>query len=90
MKKKRIFVSCVLFVVGLMMVCGTAIAAEKVAKAKPVKIGVLFIASGPMGGYGKHGFQSVQMAIDEITDIDGIDEERAAALIMEARKHWFE
>ena len=31
-----------------------------------------------------------EMAIDEITDIDGIDEERAAALIMEARKHWFE
>jgi N utilization substance protein A len=30
------------------------------------------------------------MATDEITDIEGIDEERAAALIMEARKHWFE
>ncbi|MGD9578066.1 MAG: ABC transporter substrate-binding protein [Syntrophorhabdus sp.] len=72
MKKKRIFVSCVLFVVGLMMVCGTAIAAEKVVKAKPVKIGVLFIASGPMGGYGKHGFQSVQMAIDEINASGGI------------------
>ena len=24
------------------------------------------------------------------TDIEGMDEERAAALIMEARKHWFE
>ncbi len=72
MKKKRIFVSCVLFVVGLMMVCGTAIAAEKFVKAKPVKIGVLFIASGPMGGYGKHGFQSVQMAIDEINASGGI------------------
>lgn len=72
MKKKRVFVSCILFVVGLMMVCGTAIAAEKVVKAKPVKIGVLFIASGPMGGYGKHGFQSVQMAIDEINASGGI------------------
>jgi branched-chain amino acid transport system substrate-binding protein len=72
MKKKRVFVLCILFVVGLMMVCGTAIAAEKVAKAKPVKIGVLFIASGPMGGYGKHGFQSVQMAIDEINASGGI------------------
>jgi len=72
MKKKRVFVSCVLFVVGLMMVCGTAIAAEKAAKAKPIKIGVLFIASGPMGGYGKHGFQSVQMAIDEINASGGI------------------
>ncbi len=72
MKKKRVFVSCILFVVGLMMVCGTAIAAEKFVKAKPVKIGVLFIASGPMGGYGKHGFQSVQMAIDEINASGGI------------------
>jgi len=30
-----------------------------------------------------------EMAVDEITDIEGVDEERAAALIMEARKHWF-
>ena len=30
------------------------------------------------------------LATDELTDIDGMDEERAAALIMEARKHWFE
>lgn len=72
MKRKRSFVSCVLFVVGLMVVCGTAIAAEKAAKAKPIKIGVLFIASGPMGGYGKHGFQSVQMALDEINASGGI------------------
>ena len=72
MKKKRLFVSCVLVVVGLMMICGTALAAEKIVKAKPIKIGVLFIASGPMGGYGKHGFQSVQMAIDEINASGGI------------------
>ena len=31
-----------------------------------------------------------EMAVDEITDIEDIDAERAAALIMEARKHWFE
>jgi N utilization substance protein A len=30
-----------------------------------------------------------ELAVDEITDIEGVDEERAAALIMEARKHWF-
>ncbi len=72
MKKKKLFVSCVSVVVGLMMICGTALAAEKIVKAKPIKIGVLFIASGPMGGYGKHGFQSVQMAIDEINASGGI------------------
>ncbi|MFP7721281.1 transcription termination factor NusA [Lysobacter sp. A3-1-A15] len=31
-----------------------------------------------------------ELATDELTDIEGMDEERAAALIMEARKHWFE
>ena len=30
------------------------------------------------------------LAVDELLDVEGIDEERAAALIMEARKHWFE
>src|SRR5687767_15368251 len=30
------------------------------------------------------------LATDELTDIEGVDEDRAAALIMEARKHWFE
>ncbi|MBS3959667.1 MAG: transcription termination/antitermination protein NusA [Xanthomonadaceae bacterium] len=31
-----------------------------------------------------------EMAVDEIADLEGIDEARAAALIMEARKHWFD
>ncbi|HRO64214.1 transcription termination factor NusA [Thermomonas sp.] len=31
-----------------------------------------------------------EMATDEIADVEGLDEERAAALIMEARRHWFE
>ena len=31
-----------------------------------------------------------ESATDEIADIEGMGEERAAALIMEARKHWFE
>lgn len=30
------------------------------------------------------------MAVDEIDDIEGLETERAGALIMEARKHWFE
>lgn len=36
------------------------------AQQQPIKIGVLFVSSGPMGGYGKHGNQSVQMALEEI------------------------
>ncbi len=31
-----------------------------------------------------------EMATDEIADIEGVGDERAATLIMEARKHWFE
>ena len=31
-----------------------------------------------------------EMATDEIADIEGVGDERAAAMIMEARKHWFE
>jgi branched-chain amino acid transport system substrate-binding protein len=72
MAKKKAFISCVLLVVSLLLVCGTVFAAEKAAKAKPIKIGVVFISSGPMGGYGKHGNQAVQMAIDEINASGGI------------------
>jgi ABC-type branched-subunit amino acid transport system substrate-binding protein len=32
----------------------------------------MFIASGPMGGYGKHGGQAIQMAVDEINASGGI------------------
>ena len=31
-----------------------------------------------------------ELAVDEITDIEDMDEARASALIMEARRHWFE
>ncbi|HNY70630.1 MAG TPA: ABC transporter substrate-binding protein [Syntrophorhabdus sp.] len=72
MTKQKSLVTLVLILVGILLACGTSFAAEKAAKTKPIKIGVLFIASGPMGGYGKHGFQSVQMAVDEINASGGI------------------
>jgi N utilization substance protein A len=34
--------------------------------------------------------QLAEAATDEIDDVEGIGAERAATLIMEARKHWFE
>ena len=37
---------------SIVLVCGPALTAEKPTKS--IKIGVLFIMSGPMGGYGKH------------------------------------
>jgi branched-chain amino acid transport system substrate-binding protein len=72
MAKRKSFVAFVVILMGLLLVSGTAFAAEKAPKAKPIKIGVLFISSGPMGGYGKHGNQAVQMALDEINAGGGI------------------
>jgi branched-chain amino acid transport system substrate-binding protein len=42
------------------------------AEEQPIKLGVMFVMSGKMGGYGKHGMQAVQLAIDEINAQGGI------------------
>jgi hypothetical protein len=34
-----------------------------VAEKKPIKLGVVFTMPGKMGGYGKHGMQAIQLAI---------------------------
>ncbi len=65
MKGKR-WLTLVLFV-GISMLAGAGYAQER-----PIKLGVLFVMSGPMGGYGKHGLQSVQMAVDELNRSGGI------------------
>jgi N utilization substance protein A len=31
-----------------------------------------------------------EQAVDDLLEIEGVDAERAGALIMAARKHWFE
>lgn len=61
------FLGCVSLFLGLLFMPGSLPAQEP-----PIKIGVMFVASGPMGGYGKHGFQSVQLAVDEINAQGGI------------------
>jgi branched-chain amino acid transport system substrate-binding protein len=42
------------------------------AAEKPIKLGVMFVMSGKMGGYGKHGSQAVRLAMDEINAGGGI------------------
>jgi branched-chain amino acid transport system substrate-binding protein len=64
----------------LVLVLGTAFAAEK-----PIKIGVLFVMSGPMGGYGKHGNQAVQLAVDEINAKGGILGRKVVAMFEDAK-----
>ena len=36
------------------------------AHAKPIKLGALFVMSGKLGGYGKSGWQAIQLVVDEI------------------------
>jgi len=67
MSKRRWMLGMALGCLGLISVLGPALAAEK-----PIRLGVLFIMSGPMGGYGKHGSQAVQLALDEINGQGGI------------------
>ncbi|MGD8209670.1 MAG: ABC transporter substrate-binding protein [Desulfobacterales bacterium] len=40
--------------------------------SEPIKIGAMFISSGKMGGYGKHGGQAIQLAVDEINADGGV------------------
>jgi branched-chain amino acid transport system substrate-binding protein len=67
MTKKRWLLGIASGCLGLLLIMGPVLAAEK-----PIRLGVLFVMSGPMGGYGKHGSQAVQLALDEINGQGGI------------------
>ena len=41
-----------------------------VSFSEPIKIGAMFISSGKMGGYGTHGRQAIELAIEQI-NMDG-------------------
>jgi branched-chain amino acid transport system substrate-binding protein len=53
--------------------------------AQPIKIGAMFVASGPMGGYGKHGGQAIQMAVDEINASGGILGRKVVAMVEDTK-----
>ncbi len=67
MRRRWILFIGILFI-SVVLALGTGLAAEK----KPIKLGVVFIMSGKMGGYGKHGTQAIQLAMDEINGKGGI------------------
>jgi branched-chain amino acid transport system substrate-binding protein len=46
--------------------------APAMAKEEPIKLGTLFVMSGKLGGYGKSGWQAVQLALDQINASGGI------------------
>ena len=60
MRRKRWIIGIGILFISLVLVLGTGWAAEK-----PIKLGVVFIMSGKMGGYGKHGMQAIQLAINK-------------------------
>ena len=50
----------------------TFLLSPTVSFSEPVKIGAMFISSGKMGGYGKHGRQAIQLAVDQINADGGV------------------
>ncbi len=53
--------------VSMAFIFGTAYADQS-----PIKIGAMFISSGKVGGYGIHGRQAIELAVDEINASGGI------------------
>jgi branched-chain amino acid transport system substrate-binding protein len=73
--KKGIVICCV-FLFGLLMAgYGTASASEK-----PVKIGFVYIMSGPFATYGQFAKQGAELAIDEVNKAGGINGRKVEAL----------
>jgi len=56
-----------------------------VSIAQPIKIGAMFIMSGPMGGYGKHADQAIQMAVDEVNASGGILGRKLEAMVEDTK-----
>jgi len=49
--------------------------------SEPIKVGAMFVSSGPMGGYGKHGKQAIELAVEEINSQGGIAGRKLEAFV---------
>ncbi|MGD8294742.1 MAG: ABC transporter substrate-binding protein [Desulfobacterales bacterium] len=76
---KKVRYVCVLVTV-LMFLSSPAI-----SFSEPIKIGAMFISSGKMGGYGKHGGQAIQLAVDEINADGGVLDRNLEAVIEDTK-----
>ena len=63
---KTVKYACVLVIALTFLLSPAVFAGES------IKIGAMFISSGPMGGYGKHGRQAIQLAVDQINADGGV------------------
>jgi branched-chain amino acid transport system substrate-binding protein len=77
---KKTMTGTVFLVVVLALAMSPAMAAEK-----PIKLGAMFIASGPVGGYGKHADQAIQLAVEEINAGGGILGRKLEALFEDTK-----
>jgi branched-chain amino acid transport system substrate-binding protein len=68
MRKKQFFATVVVFC----FIFGQIIIPAAIADEGVIKLGAMFISSGKMGGYGKHGTQAIELAVDEINANGGI------------------
>lgn len=55
---------------GLLLAVAFCVAAH--ADEQPIKLGAMFISSGPLGGYGINGKRAIDMAVEEINAAGGI------------------
>jgi len=80
MNKKRSFIGISIVLLCLIFSLSTAL-----AETPPIKIGAMFISSGKVGGYGKHGRQAIQLAVDEINASGGILGRKLEAMVEDTK-----
>lgn len=82
MQKRGMTVLMLLLLVAVPFVC----------LGQTIKVGAMFIVSGPMGGYGKHAEQAIQLATEEINASGGILGRNLDVLFkdtqLKRRSHW--
>jgi len=76
---KKVKYACIL-VIAL-----TFLLSPAVSFCEPIKIGAMFISSGPMGGYGKHGRQAIQLAVDQINADGGVLGHNVEAIVEDSK-----
>ncbi len=61
-----------MLVVSFGLLLAVALCGAVHADEQPIKLGALFISSGPLGGYGINGKRAIDMAVEEINAAGGI------------------
>jgi branched-chain amino acid transport system substrate-binding protein len=61
-----------LFVIGALVFLVGSFLGSAQSDQKPIKLGAMFISSGPLGGYGINGQRAITMALEEINSSGGL------------------